>query len=58
MEKNNISKYNVLDRLNKLNVSKILIAVLAICGTALATWFVGMFIEKLIQKLLKKHLIK
>lgn len=48
---------SVIDRLNKLDVPKILIAVLAILGTGLATWLVGKFIEKPIQNLLKKHFI-
>ncbi len=49
---------SLIDRLNILGVSKILIAVLAIIGTVVATWFVGKYIEKPIQKLLEKHFLK
>ena len=49
---------SIIDRLNQFGVSKIWIAVLAIFGTIIATWLVGKFIEKPIQKLIKKHFVK
>ncbi len=49
---------SVIDKLNQYGVSKILIAFLAILGTFIVTWLVGKFIEKPLQKLLKKHFIK
>ncbi|MBR0348576.1 MAG: acyltransferase [Clostridia bacterium] len=47
---------SVIDRLNALGVSKILIAILAVLGTVVATWLVGKYIEKPIQKFLKNIL--
>ncbi len=49
---------SLLDRLNLLGVSKIIIALLAIILTVIATWIVGKYIEKPIQSQLKKHLLK
>ncbi len=48
---------SVLDRLNALGVSKIIIAAIAIIGTFVATVIVGKFIEKPIQKFLKKRFL-
>lgn len=44
---------SLIDRLNALGVSKILVATLAIVGTFFATWVIGKYIEKPIQKYLK-----
>lgn len=49
---------SLIDRLNHIGISKLLIAFIAIFGTFASTLFVGKFIEKPIQKLLKKHFIK
>lgn len=49
---------SLIDRLNKLEVSKILVAVLAVFGTIIATRVVGKYIEKPIQNYLKKHCLK
>ena len=49
---------SILDRLNQyFEVSKIIIAIIAIVGTALATWIVGKYIEKPIQKYLRNKLL-
>jgi len=48
---------SLLDRLNALHVSKMIIAALAILGTFFATWFVGKFIEKPIQRYLKNRFV-
>ena len=48
---------SLLDRLKALSVSPVIIGVLAIVGTVLSTWIVGKYLEKPIQRLLKKRLI-
>lgn len=47
----------LMPKLNIPSSSKFLIAFVAIVGTALASFFVGKFIEKPIQQYLKKHLL-
>lgn len=49
---------SVLDRLNIIGVSKIIIAIIAIVGSFIATFVVGKFIEHPIQKFLTKRFIK
>ena len=49
---------SILDRLNALGVSKIIIVAVAIVGTFLATMIVGKLIEKPIQRFLRNKLIK
>ena len=49
---------SLLDRLNALGVSKIIIAVTAIFASVLLTFVVGKFIEKPIQSFLKKRFVK
>ena len=48
---------SIVDRLNALGVSKILIAIVAIIGTFIATFIVGKFIERPIQNFLKKKML-
>ncbi len=48
---------SILDRLNALDASKIIIAIIAIVGTLAATVFVGKFMEKPIQSFLKKRFL-
>lgn len=47
---------SIIDRINNLNISKIWIVVIAITGTICSTWVIGKFIEKPIQKFLRKIL--
>ncbi len=49
---------SLLDRLNTLGISKVLIGIIAIIGTFFATWIVGKYIEKPTQNLLRKKLLK
>ncbi len=49
---------SVIKVLRLVETSETIIAITAIFGTIIATWLVGKYIEKPIQKLLKKHLIK
>jgi len=49
---------SLLDRLNLIGVPKILIAIIAVVGTFFATWIVGKFIERPIQRFLTKRLLK
>lgn len=49
---------SLLDRLNRLGVSKGIVAILAIVGTFFTTWFVGRFVEKPIQGYLKNRFVK
>lgn len=49
---------SVIDRLNLMGVSRAIIAAIAVIGTFVATLIVGKFIEKPIQNLLKKRILK
>ena len=49
---------SLINRLVSLGTNKIIIVIVAILGTFLATFIVGKFIEKPIQRFLKKKLIK
>ncbi len=49
---------SLLDRLNIIGVPSIIIAIVAIIGTFVATFVVGKFIEKPIQSFLKKQFVK
>lgn len=49
---------SILDRLNKINVSTVLIAIVAIPGSIIFTYIIGTYIEKPMQKYLKKHFLQ
>ena len=49
---------SLLDRLKIIGVSNIIIAIIAVIGTFFATWIVGKFIEKPIQQVLTRYLLK
>ena len=49
---------SIIDRLNAIGVSKIIIAILAIIGTFVATFVVGKYVEKPIQSLLKRKFLQ
>lgn len=47
---------SLLDRLKELGVQPVIIGALAIIGTVFATWIVGKYLEKPIQRFLRKKL--
>ncbi len=49
---------SLIDRLNNINVSTVVIAIVAVFGTLVSTCLVGRFVEKPLQKQLRKLLIK
>lgn len=49
---------SVVDRLVWMEVPKIYIAFVSIVGTILATWFVGTYLEKPIQSVLRKRFLR